>query len=148
MKLAICSDHRGYKLKQELLEKIKNELGYECIDCGCDSEESCDFPVYAFKACHLVRDNEVNYGIVICGSGDGVCIASNKVKGIRCTIVTNKEEARRAKEHINVNVVALGAEKCDVKEALDIVKNLINCEFLQGKYLKRINMISDYENEE
>lgn len=146
MKLAFCSDHRGYKLKSALIDKVKNELGYQCVDCGCDSEEMANFPIYAFRASEMVSKNEVNYGIVICGSGDGVCIASNKVKGVRCTLVVNKEDARRAKLHVNANVLAIGAEKTSLDEALLIVKNLVETEFLKDRYQVRIDMISEYEN--
>ena len=146
MKISFCSDHRGYGLKIKLIDKVRNELGYECIDSGCDSEEMCHFPTYAFKASELVASNEADYGVVICGSGDGVCVASNKVKGIRCTLVVNRDDAYRAKAHINANVLASGAEKTTLEEAFEIVKNLINTEFLKDRYQTRIDMISEYEN--
>ena len=145
MKISFCSDHRGYELKIKLIEKIEKELGYECIDNGCDSDSVCHFPTFAFKASELVARNEADYGIVICGSGDGVCVASNKVKGIRCTLVVNREDASRAKAHINANVLALGAEKTDLDEAFEIVKNLVNTEFLKGRYQQRVDMITEYE---
>ena len=147
MKIAFCSDHRGYELKTNLINKVTKELGYECIDCGCDSDTRCDFPIYAIRASELVANNEANYGIVICGSGDGVCVASNKVKGVRCTLVVNKEDASRAKAHINANVLALGAEKTSLDEAFKIVENLINTEFLQERHQVRIDMISEYEKQ-
>ena len=146
MKIDFCSDHRGYKLKVDLINKVNKELGYTCLDCGCDDETRCDFPIYAIKASELVANNEVDYGIVICGSGDGVCVASNKVKGIRCTLVVNKEDATRAKAHINANVLALGAEKTNLDEAFNIVKNLVETEFLKERHQVRIDMISEYEN--
>ena len=145
MRISFCSDHRGYDLKIKLIERVKNELGYECVDNGCDSSELCHFPVFAFKASELVANQEADYGVVICGSGDGVCVASNKVKGIRCTLVVNREDAYRAKAHINANVVAIGAEKTNLDEAVEIVKNLVNTEFLKDRYQIRVNMISEYE---
>ena len=146
MKIAFCSDHRGYKLKKELIEKVRSELGYECLDFGCDDEVRCDFPIYAFKAAESVSKNETEYGVVICGSGDGVCVAANKVKGIRCTLVINASDAVRAKAHINANVVAMGSEKTNIDEALKIVKGLVDTAFLGEQHTVRINMISDYEN--
>lgn len=146
MRISFCSDHRGYKLKKDLIEKVTKELGYECVDNGCDSDTLCHFPVFAFKSCELVAKKEADYGIVICGSGDGVCVASNKVKGIRCTLVVNKEDAYRAKAHINANVLAIGAEKTSLQESFEIVKNLVNTEFLKDRYQIRIDMISEYEN--
>ena len=145
MKISFCSDHRGYGLKIKLIAKVKNELGYECIDNGCDSDTMCHFPTFAFKASELVANKMADYGIVICGSGDGVCVASNKVKGIRCTLVINKEDAYRAKAHINANVLAIGAEKTSLEEAFEIVKNLVDTEFLKDRYQTRIDMISEYE---
>lgn len=146
MKIAFCSDHRGYKLKKELIEKVKNELGYECLDFGCDNETRCDFPIYAFKAAESVAKKESDYGIVICGSGDGVCVAANKVKGIRCTLAVVESDATRAKAHIDANVLALGAEKTNIDEAFLIVKGLVDTAFLGEQHIVRINMISDYEN--
>ena len=145
MRISFCSDHRGYDLKIKLIERVKQELGYECVDNGCDSSELCHFPIFAFKASELVANQEADYGVVICGSGDGVCVASNKVKGIRCTLVVNREDAYRAKAHINANVVAIGAEKTNLDEAVEIVKNLVNTEFLKDRYQIRVNMISEYE---
>ena len=146
MKIAFCSDHRGYKLKKELINKVSSELGYNCLDFGCDSEIRCDFPIYAFKASESVSNKESDYAIVICGSGDGVCVASNKVKGVRCTLVVNHLDAIRAKEHINANVLALGAEKTNLDEAFLIVKGLVESVFLGEQHQVRIDMISEYEN--
>lgn len=145
MKIAFCSDHRGYKLKIDLINKVKNELGYECVDCGCDNEQRCDFPIYAIRASEIVSKKEADYGIVICGSGDGVCVASNKVKGIRCTLVISESDASRAKAHINANVLALGAEKTNLDEAFKIVKTLVETEFLKERHQIRIDMIKEYE---
>lgn len=145
MIIAFGSDHRGYKLKVELIKKVKEELNYECIDCGCDSDIRCDFPTYAFEASELVSNKKADYGIVICGSGDGVCVASNKVKGIRCTLVVNEDDAKRAKAHINANVLAMGAEKTSLEEAFNIVKALIETQFLKERHLDRIEMINQYE---
>lgn len=148
MKISFCSDHRGYNLKIDLIEKVKKELGYECIDNGCDSDTLCHFPEFAFKASELVANGDADYGIVICGSGDGVCVASNKVKGIRCTLVVNREDSYRAKAHINANVLAIGAEKTSLEEAFFIVKNLVETKFLKDRYQTRIDMITNYENKQ
>ena len=146
MKLAFGSDHRGYGLKIELIKKVKEELGVEIVDFGCFSDERVDFPIYAIKTSESVAKKECDLGVVICGSGDGVCVASNKVKGIRSTLVVNKEDAKRARNHINANVLAIGAEKTSLDEAFEIVKMLINEEFLGGDYQRRIDMLTEYEN--
>ena len=90
MKIGIASDHRGFKLK----ELIKENLDYDFIDYGTNSEESTDYPIYAFKLGEAVVNKEVEYGVAICGSGIGISIACNKVKGIRCAKVSNTEEAK------------------------------------------------------
>lgn len=148
MVIAFGSDHRGFLLKQQLIDKITRELNIGCIDCGCEDETRCDFPVYAFSVSEKVSSGLADYGIVICGSGDGVCVASNKVKGIRCTLVTHESDATRAKAHINANVLAMGAEKTDLQEAFKIVKTLIETEFLKQRHQDRIDMITKYENKD
>ena len=85
IKIGIASDHRGYTLKEQIIDKIANQ--YEIIDCGTTSIESVDYPDYAFKLGNLVADKDVDFGIAICGSGIGISIACNKVKGIRCAKV-------------------------------------------------------------
>ena len=107
MKIGIASDHRGYKLK----EKLKKELlkrNYEIIDYGTYSEESTDYPDYAFKLGENVRNKNVNFGIAICGSGIGISIACNKVKGIRCAKVVNSAEAKVTRLDNDANIVAFG----------------------------------------
>jgi ribose 5-phosphate isomerase B len=146
MKIAFCSDHRGYNLKIELIKKVQDELGYECLDFGCDNDTRCDFPIYAFKAAESVAKKESDYGIVICGSGDGVCVAANKVKGIRCTLAINASDATRAKGDIDANVLALGAEKTNVDEAFEIVKSLVETTFVGERHTVSIDMISEHES--
>lgn len=145
MKIAIGSDHRGYELKVQLLDKLI-ENGFECVDYGCFSNERCDYPVFAFKVGEAVSKKECSYGVVICGSGDGVCIATNKVKGIRCSCHQNSEDVVRAKAHDNINVLAIAAEKTSVIEAIQMINSLVNTQFLNGRYQERINMIEEYEN--
>ena len=119
MKLGIASDHRGYKLK----EQIKNELDIEIIDYGTYSEESCDYPDFAFKLGEAVVNKEVDYGIAICGSGIGISIACNKVKGVRCAKVSDSEEAHVTRLDNNSNIVAF-SERVPLDEAIDIINTL------------------------
>ena len=144
MKIAICSDHRGYELKNKLIEKLVDS-GISCEDYGCFSNERCDYPPFAFKVGEAVSSNKCNYGIVVCGSGDGVTIAANKVKGVRCICVKDKEHVVRAKEHVNVNVLAFAAEETSANEAFEMVKTLISTAFLHGRYEDRTKMIEEYE---
>ena len=141
MKIGIASDHRGYKLKEELKEK----LDYEFIDYGTDSEESTDYPIYAFKLGKAVVNQEVDFGVAICGSGIGISIACNKVKGIRCAKVSNSEEAMYTRNDNNSNIVAFG-EKTSLEEAIDIVKKFIETPASEEeKHQRRVQEIIDYE---
>lgn len=142
MKIGITSDHRGYKLKEELKTRLTN---LEIIDYGTDSEESCDYPDYAFKLGEAVVRGDVTFGVAICGSGIGISIACNKVKGIRCAKVSNSEEAKITRIDNDSNIVAF-SEKLSADEAVDIVNAFVNTEFSNlEKHQRRINKITAYE---
>ena len=144
MRIGFASDHRGYKLKNELIDYLEEE-GYEIEDCGTFSEESTDYPDYAFKLGESVVNHDVDFGVAICGSGIGISIACNKVKGIRCAKVSNSEEAKYTREDNDSNIVAFG-EKTSEKEALEIVKTFINTPFSNlEKHMRRIEKITEYE---
>lgn len=143
MKIGFASDHRGLKLKKELINYFNDS--YEIIDYGTNSEESTDYPDYAFKLGEAVVANDVDYGVAICGSGIGISIACNKVKGIRCAKVSNIEEAKYTRNDNDANIVAFG-ERTSLEEAIEIVKTFINTPFSSiEKHNRRINKISDYE---
>ena len=143
MKIGIASDHRGYQLK----EYIKKHLNYEIIDFGTDSEESTDYPDYAFALGKAVVEKKVDYGVAICGSGIGISIACNKVKGIRCAKVSNKEEAKVTRIDNNSNIVAFG-ENTKPEDAIEIVKTFIETNHTyEEKHQRRINKIIRYEEE-
>ena len=144
MKIGIASDHRGYKLKQNLKEKL-TILNHEIVDFGTNSDESTDYPDYAFALGEAVASNKVDFGVAICGSGIGISIACNKVKGIRCAKVSNKEEAAITRIDNNSNIVAF-SEKVSEEEALEIVKTLIETEAShEEKHIRRVNKIIEYE---
>ena len=144
MKIGIANDHRGLFLKKYLLDEL-TKLGYEVINYGADSEESVDYPDFAFKLGEGIANKEVDFGIAICGSGIGISIACNKVKGVRCAKVSNIEEAKYTREDNNSNIVAFG-EKTTKEEALEIVKTFINTPFSNlDKHINRINKITKYE---
>lgn len=143
MRLGIASDHRGYKLK----EQIKNELDIEIIDYGTYSSESCDYPDFAFKLGEAVANKEVDYGIAICGSGIGISIACNKVKGVRCAKVSDSEEAHVTRLDNNSNIVAF-SEKVPLDEAIDIINTFINTEYSsEEKHHRRVDKIIKYEED-
>ena len=146
MKIGISNDHRGYKLKKFLKNKLE-EKGYKVIDYGTDNEESVDYPDYAFILGEKVVKKEVDYGVAICGSGIGISIACNKVKGVRCAKVSNKEEAQVTRIDNDSNIVSFG-EKTSKQDALDIVETFITTPFSNlEKHQRRIDKILKYEAE-
>lgn len=143
MKIGFASDHRGYQLKKYLIEEL--EKNYEIEDYGTYSEESVDYPDYAFILGENVVNKNADFGVAICGSGIGISIACNKVKGIFCAKVSNKEEAYYTRNDNNSNIVAF-SEKTNKEEALEIVKTFIETPFSnEERHLRRINKIKEYE---
>lgn len=144
MKIGLASDHRGYKLK-EYLKQVLPTQNYEIYDYGTNSEESTDYPDYAFALGEAVVSKQVDFGVAICGSGIGISIACNKVKGIRCAKVSNKEEAQVTRIDNNSNIVAF-SEKVSETDALEIVKTFITTNAsLEEKHMRRVNKIIAYE---
>lgn len=145
MKIAVGNDHRGYILKKQLMLYLK-ELGYELIDMGCDSEDSTDYPIYAKKVCNKVKEG-YDFGILICGTGIGMSIAANKIKGIRCAKVTTEEEAKLTRIDNDANVIAL-SYKMPRDEAFSIVKTFIITETsTEERHERRRKMLEELENE-
>ena len=146
MRIGLASDHRGYNLKNELIEFLENE-GYEVEDCGAFNNESTDYPDYAFKLGESVANKDVDFGVAICGSGIGISIACNKVKGIRCAKVSNIEETIATRVDNDSNIVAFG-EKMPLETAKEIVATFINTKTSEEeKHVRRRNKIKEYEEE-
>ena len=145
MKIGIASDHRGYETKEKIKQIFKE---YEIIDYGTNSTERTDYPIYGIKLGEKIRDKEVDYGIAICGSAVGISIACNKVKGVRCGKINNKEEAIHAKVNDHVNVIAISGE-APLEENIEIIKAFLNSKenMEDPVYLKRVKQIERYENE-
>lgn len=143
--IGLACDHGGFKLKEEI-KKYLETLNYKVIDYGTDSEESVNYPEYAYKLAKAVKENEVEKGIVICTTGIGVSITCNKVKGIRCAKVDNKEEATLTRSHNDANILALSSKN---KDALEITKIFLETPFSnEERHIKRINMIKEIEKNE
>lgn len=141
MKIAFASDHRGYELKEYLKKHLK---GYDIVDLGTNSNESGDYPDYAFKLGEYVVKNNC-LGLVICGSGIGISIACNKVKGIRCAKVNSIKDAIYTKKDNNANVISLSAS-INKERAIKIVSSFIETKFSEEeRHIRRINKISEYE---
>jgi len=144
MKIAIASDHKGYRLKETLINYL-HKKGYEVLDLGTDSIFSTDYPKYAFLLCDKVSKKEVERGIVICGTGIGISIACNKVDGIRCAKVDNVREAKLTRIDNDANVLALNGNMFAYK-AKDIIDVFLKTEFSnQERHIKRLKMIEEYE---
>lgn len=144
MKIAIANDHRGYKLKNKLI-KYLTKKGHEVIDLGTDSEISADYPTYAFLLGETIVNQESDLGIAICGSGIGISIACNKVKGIRCAKVNNTKEAKYSRIDNDANIIAISGNMPYIR-VLDVIDTFINTPHLMiERHDKRINMITEYE---
>lgn len=144
MKVVLASDHGGFELAREIVTFLE-EQGIEVDNLGCDSEESCDYSDYGIPAAEKVAAGEYDRGIVICGTGIGMSIAANKVKGIRCALTHDVYTARVTREHNDSNVLAMGARVIGVDLAKEIVKTWIGGEFEGGRHERRINKLRDYE---
>lgn len=144
MKLGFASDHRGYKLKNELMEFFKDQ--YKIIDVGTYSEESCDYPDYAKALGKLIVNKEVDFGVAICGSGIGISIACNKIKGVRCAKVDSVEDVLATRNDNDTNIVAFG-EKTPFAKACEYVELFINTPAsTEEKHIRRVNKIREIEN--
>jgi len=141
MKIALAADHGGYELKEKVKEHLKQK-GIEILDLGCSIEEgSVDYPNYG-KACgEAVMRGDAEKGIVFCGTGIGISIAANKVKGIRCALCTNLFMAEMASKHNNANMLALGGRILDTELALGIVDVWMTTEFEGGRHKKRTDLL-------
>lgn len=139
------ADHRGYELK----EKIKKYLiskNFEVKDCGTDSKEIAHYPVIATEVCKKM-DKEKDKAILICGSGIGMSMVANKFKGVRAGICTSVMAAKDGKEHSNLNVLVLPGDFISFDDAIEVVDTWLESEFLNGRYLERLNMIKEIEKE-
>ena len=146
IKLGIASDHRGYILKEQIIDRLMNK--YDITDCGTTSTESVDYPDFAFKLGNLVKDKDVDFGVAICGSGIGISIACNKVKNVRCAKVSNEEEAKVTRNDNDANIVAFSAN-ISLDDALKIIDTFINTPFSkEERHQKRIDKITRYEEEQ
>lgn len=140
MKIAIGSDHAGYNYKQEIIKYLK-EKGHEVIDCGTNSLESCDYPLFGRAVAEKVAAKEANYGVLVCSSGEGIMMAANKVKGVRAGLAYNDDVARLIKQHNNANVIAFGANFMELKDVLRRIDIFFASEFEGGRHERRVNEI-------
>lgn len=145
MKIAIGNDHAAVEMKNEISAFLK-ELGHEVINFGTDTGESVNYPVYGEKVGRAVASGEADCGIAICGTGVGISLAANKVKGIRAVVCSEPYSAKLAKQHNNANVLCFGARVIGIELAKMIVTEWLNAEFEGGRHADRVNMIMEIEN--
>ena len=143
-KIALGSDHAGFKLKEHV-KKYLLSINYNVIDFGTVSEEPVDYPDFILKTAEYVSMDKADYGIVFGGSGNGEAIAANKVNNIRCALCWSDESAKLAKVHNNANMISIGERLTGNDDAVRIVDIWLNSEFEGGRHQRRINLISDYE---
>jgi len=145
MKVVIGSDHGGYRLKEDLKPYVES-LGHEVIDIGCHSEQSTDYPDYAGVACEKVLSGEADKAILVCGTGIGMCIAANKIPGIRCALLSDTFSAQATREHNDTNVLALGGRVVGPGLAREIVRVWLETPFSrEERHVQRLNKIRALE---
>ncbi|AST93756.1 ribose 5-phosphate isomerase B [Sutcliffiella cohnii] len=140
MKVAVASDHGGMNIRREIIELL-NEMNIEHDDLGCECETSVDYPDYALPVAQKVASGEYDRGILICGTGIGMSIAANKVKGIRCALVHDMFSAKATREHNNSNILAMGERVIGPGLAREIARVWLQTEFEGGRHENRVNKI-------
>lgn len=147
MRIAIGCDHAGFPLKTTVIDTIR-KMGHEALDFGTDSTVSVDFPDYAEKACRAIQRGEAERGILICGSGVGVVIAANKLKGIYAGLCHDTYSAHQGVEHDFMNVLCLGGQIVGPALARELVAAFLNAKFDGGeRFLRRVNKVKKLEEE-
>ena len=144
MHIAIGNDHAGLDRKHVIIEFLQRD-GHTIEDCGTNSSDSCDYPDYAKKVCLAVQNKIAEQGILICGTGIGMSITANKHIGIRAALVQDVESAKATREHNNSNVLCLGARIIDIQTTLDILHIWLKTSFEGGRHQRRIDKISEIE---
>ena len=147
MKIALGSDHGGFQLK-EAIKKHLEEKGYEVKDYGTYSEESCDYPKYGKAVADAIVSGECERGILCCGTGVGISLAANKVKGIRACVCSDTFTAKYTRLHNNANILSLGGRVLGVGLALELVDIFLTTEYEGGRHQRRLDQLAAIENEQ
>lgn len=144
MKIAIGNDHAAVTMKNHIVKYLEDK-GYEMVNFGTDTSDSCDYPVYGEKVARAVASGECELGILICGTGIGISLAANKVKGIRAAVCSESYSARLTRQHNNANIIAFGARVVGEAVAEEIVDEFLNAKYEGGRHQRRVDMISEIE---
>lgn len=145
-KIVIGADHGGFELKNVIKSHLLG-LGYDVTDVGTNSGDSCDYPVFASRACKKLQKGEAELAILVCGTGIGMSMAANKHRGIRAACCSDTFSARLTRLHNNANVLCIGARVVGAGLALDLVNEFVNAEFEGDRHTRRLSLIEDIENE-
>ncbi|MBO5259134.1 MAG: ribose 5-phosphate isomerase B [Agathobacter sp.] len=145
MKIGIGNDHAAVEMKKEIMAYLES-MGYEVVNYGTDENASCNYPEYGEKVGRAVVDGDVDCAVLICGTGVGISIAANKVKGVRAAVCSDTATARLVKQHNNANIIAFGQRIVGIELAKDIVKAYLEAEFEGGRHQTRVDMIHEIEN--
>lgn len=141
LKIAITNDHAGFELKQAIVEYLKKQKPLYFHDFGCQSPESCDYPDFAHPMAEAIEKGEIDFGISICGSGNGISMVMNKHQGIRAALCWNEDIARLARLHNDANVLSLPARFISQQEALKMIDAFFSTDFEGGRHKRRIDKI-------
>lgn len=144
MKIGIGNDHAAVDMKNQVVEYLEGK-GYEVVNFGTDTYESCNYPEYGEKVGRAVAAGDVDLGILICGTGVGISLAANKVEGIRAVVCSEPYTAKLSRQHNNTNILAFGARVIGIETAKMIVDEWLNAEFMGGKHARRVDMLMDIE---
>ena len=144
MKIAVGSDHGGLEYK-DAIKKHLEEKGYAVFDVGTNSKDSCHYPLFGAEVARKVSKGECDFGVVVCTSGEGISMAANKIKNVRCGIAYNDDVARLMRQHNNANVISFGQAFMNLDDVLRRVDIFLSTEFEGGRHQTRVDMISDLE---
>ena len=139
MKLAIGCDHGGFELKDKVVRELQKKQ-IELVDCGCNSLDSVDYPVFAKEVAKKVANGEVDFGILICTTGVGMCVQANKIKGARAVLALNEDMSKMSREHNNCNILCMGKKYTTVEEAIKYIEIFTSTPFSGGRHERRVNM--------
>lgn len=140
MKIAFGCDHAGFDYKEKILAELKN-LGHEVLDFGTDSSTSCDYPDFGAPAARAVAEGKADRGIVVCGSGIGISMTANKIKGIRCALCHDHLMAQLCRQHNDANMLAFGSRTVGIEVALDMIRVFLTAEFEGGRHERRVKKL-------
>ena len=141
MRIAVASDHAGFHLRQAIAERLRQD-GHEVEDCGCDGESSCDYPDFGAAAARLVSKGAVERAVLVCGTGIGMAMTANKIRGVRAALAHDPFTARMSREHNDANVLCLGERVLDAELALQVTEIWLDATFEGGRHQRRVDKIN------